>query len=233
MHRYWLSFCVIAFFLTSHQALAERAALVIGNDAYTHLKVLNQAISDADAVGRVLSSYPQEQRFAPTALENADRRSMMAAIDAFSESLQGGGEVALFYYAGHAVQFAGEPWLLPVDTDIRVASDIRSFGIALSYITSKLKDRGWKAVVVVIDACRNEMFTGSGAPERVRAAGLARGLGRVESVDGLLIAYATAAGDVARESADARNSVYTSVLLSHLRRPGVDLIHMFNGARLT
>ena len=48
------------------------------------------------------------------------------------------------------------------------------------------------------------------------------GLAAVATGEGLLVAYAAAAGDVAADG-DGRNSPYTKALLQHLRSPGVDV----------
>jgi uncharacterized caspase-like protein len=73
---------------------------------------------------------------------------------------------------------------------------------------------GVKVAVLVLDACRDNPF--GAADDALGASGLAA----VEQGQGeTLVAYATAAGAVARDGTGP-NSPYTAALVSALERPG-------------
>ena len=82
---------------------AKRLGLVIGNDNYTHVAVLEKARSDAIAISETLSQLD----FDITQVLDADRREMNRAIASFVAKLQPG-DTALVFYAGHGVEIVLE-----------------------------------------------------------------------------------------------------------------------------
>ncbi|MCP4699064.1 MAG: DUF1566 domain-containing protein, partial [Gammaproteobacteria bacterium] len=78
--------------------------------------------------------------------------------------------------------------------------------------------------IIILDACRNSPFRGF-------SRGLGRGLARMPSVDGSLIAYSTAPGTVAIDSTGGRNSPYTAQLLKFMRQPGLTLEQVLKNTR--
>lgn len=209
---------------------AERVALVIGNDQYQSFSALKQAVGDAERVGQALSGLPQP--FAVQQHTDLGRKALRRAVEAFGERLaRGGGEVALVYFAGHAVMHDGEVWLLPVDAAVEQPGDVKSEGLPLAEVLGNVRRPGWKAVAVVLDACRNELFAGRQAPPGIRGDALPRGLQMPSSVgEGVIVAFATAAGAVAKEDGDG--GYYTAELLRHLRTPGLRLQDVFNDTAL-
>ena len=87
----------------------DRIALVIGNADY-QISPLNNAINDAEDIAAALSNL----NFDVTLVKNANKREMKDAIYDFSEKLNKD-TVGLFYYAGHAVQYHGENYLIPIN----------------------------------------------------------------------------------------------------------------------
>jgi formylglycine-generating enzyme required for sulfatase activity len=205
-------------------------ALVIGNDRYLHFSELQQAVGDATRVGATLAGLPQP--FALTQHRDLGRRELRRAVEAFGQQLgTRGGEVALVYFAGHAVTHDGDVWLLPVDAQIEQPEDVKSEGLPLQEVLSAVRRPGWKAVAVVLDACRNELFAGRTAPAGIRGDALARGLLMPANVgDGVIVAFATAAGQVAKE--DAQGGYYTREWLKQLATPGLRLLDVFNDTAL-
>lgn len=84
----------------------RRAALVIGNSAYEKLGTLPNAVNDASRMGEVL----RHANFEVTVGENLDKKGTEKAVRDFLRTLNDG-DVALFYYSGHAVQVAGENFI--------------------------------------------------------------------------------------------------------------------------
>ena len=223
------------------QQTGRRLALVIGNDSYaaagSNLSTLQQARSDAGGVTSALVDVG----FEVETVEDADLGELQEALVRFRGRLEAGpGEVALIYFAGHGLQHTSadaqgqtvqQPWLLPVDAKIEKPWDIESRGVPLGRVRSLLANSGFKANVIVLDMCRNEVFAGGAPPTGYRSSWV-RGLAPVSSSDGLLVAYATAAGDVAREIPGQPNSVYATALIEQLRAPGQHLYDVFNNAAL-
>ena len=82
--------------------------------------------------------------------------------------------------------------------------------------------------LVILDACRNNPLAGELARSLglSRAAVATRGLARVESASGTLIAYATEPGSVAADGT-GDHSPYTEALLEHLETPGLSIQDLF------
>jgi len=90
--------------------VATRKALVIGNNVYRNVASLRNAKSDAEAVAESLRSLG----FAVTLRTNIGEKDLKTSVREFVNSLDGGDE-AVFYFAGHGVQFGAANYLLPVD----------------------------------------------------------------------------------------------------------------------
>src|SRR5215475_10502885 len=88
----------------------RRTALVIGNSEYQALPKLPNAVNDANRVKEVL----QRANFDVVVGENLDGKGLEKTIRDFLRSLNDG-DIALFYYSGHAAQVAGENYIFPVD----------------------------------------------------------------------------------------------------------------------
>ncbi len=206
-----LAACLLALCLCA-QALAapqgeRRVALVIGNGAYREGPLKNPA-NDARDMAAVLKSLG----FEVTLRENATRRAMNEAIDAFWQSLRKGG-TGLFFFAGHGLQVAGENYLVPVDAAIRVERDVQEECVSASRVLGRMENAGNSMNIVILDACRNNPFA-----RAFRSAD--RGLAKMDAPTGSLVAFATAPGDVAADG-EGKNGLYTSHLLKHLRTPGL------------
>src|SRR5262245_57978227 len=91
-------------------AMAEkRVALVIGNSAYRNMAPLSNPANDATDVAAALKRLDFETIFET----DLDKAGMDEAVIRFARAARDS-DVALFYYAGHAMQFAGVNYLMPV-----------------------------------------------------------------------------------------------------------------------
>src|SRR5205814_2615560 len=88
---------------------AERVALLIGNNQYATIPLRNAANDAKD-----LSEALKELGFKVIVRENASRRDMIEAVKEFGTALDGA-EAALFFFAGHAMQFKDRNYLIPID----------------------------------------------------------------------------------------------------------------------
>ena len=209
-----LAFMLVAFTPAGAQA-AGRVALVVGNSAYEQTSLLANPVNDAEAVGAALERIG----FDVTVLRNADEDAMDDALGELAEASTGA-DVSLLFYAGHGMEMNGANYLIPVDARLASASAVPLETIPLDSVLGAMANA--RTRIVILDACRNNPFARSmrGATRaNVRSGGLAA----VASGEGLLVAYAAAAGDVAADGDGSENSPYTTALLEHLERPGVDV----------
>jgi uncharacterized caspase-like protein len=107
------AFLIAALALGCSQASAEkRVALVIGNGAYAHKAELANPPHDAEDVAAALKRTDFEVILAT----NLGQTDMQDAIIRFSRAAKNA-DVAMFYYSGHAMQFNGVNYLMPVDAN--------------------------------------------------------------------------------------------------------------------
>ncbi|MCV2863612.1 caspase family protein [Albidovulum sediminicola] len=180
----------------------HRIALVIGNGRYEAIGALDNTVSDAELMARTLTGVG----FEVTNLIDADQNAMKRGIANFGRALREAGPdtVALFYYAGHAVQSFGTNYLLPVDSAIRDQADLDLVGVEAGWILRQLYSARVRTNIVILDSCRNNPFP--------NVAGFRdQGLAEMNAPTGSFIAYATAPGSVALDGLSG-NSPYTSAL---------------------
>jgi len=208
-----LSFICFQVPLSSHGAplpavQIQRLALVIGNGAYKEAPLKNP-VNDALDMSELLV----ESGFTVILKTDADRRTMDEAIQEFGKKLMSGG-VGLFFYAGHGIQVAGANYLIPVAAVIESEADVRYNGVDAGYVLGKMEDAGNEVNIVILDACRDNPFG------RSFRSGV-RGLAKMDSPRGSLIAYATAPGALAADGVEGRNGIFTKHLIRYLREPGL------------
>ena len=87
-------------------------ALVLGNSAYRALQPVGTAAGDAQALAAAL----RELGFEVAEAVNVNRDDLDQAVNRFVGDLRPG-DAALFFYAGHGLQFEGENYLVPADFD--------------------------------------------------------------------------------------------------------------------
>ncbi len=214
----------IAFICIPANAFAEkRVALVIGNSAYASAGRLANPTNDAADVAAAL----QRLGFDVTRETDVDGRGFVAVIDNFLSAAKGA-DLAIFYYAGHGMQYDGASYLLPVDAKLESEFAIRRETMAAQEIVSALEGAA-QASVVILDACRNNPLAEllrARLQGRGRAAAVARGLGRIEASSGnTLVVYSAAPGQEAKDGA-GRNSPFTEALLKHVETPGLEIEQM-------
>jgi hypothetical protein len=216
---------IFAVVLSTDAAWAERkVALVVGNSHYKNpsLVLLNPK-NDAEDVADVLRSLDFDVLFTV----DANKRDLDVAMTQFARSATGA-DVALFYYAGHALQYQGRNYLMPIDGELEDEVSLRYQMVLLDDVRAAL-DRTDGVKIAILDACRNNPVVDS---LRRKMAGVSRnvevtrGLARIDKALGMVVAYSTAADDVAADGA-GRNSPFTSALLRRLKEPGLEIGSMF------
>ncbi len=122
-------------------------ALVIGNNAYTHLDKLKTAITDAREIARILKT---QYGFSVTQLTNATRDQIIFALDEYRKILKAEDNL-LIYYAGHGWQDreSERGYWLPVDAN----RDTRARWVSNADVTDTLKALKARHVLIVADSC--------------------------------------------------------------------------------
>jgi carboxyl-terminal processing protease len=212
-------------------ASQRRAALVIGNDAY-RVGPLKNPVNDAEAVAGALRALG----FEVTQRENTTLREMIESFRDFSTTAKNA-EVRVVYYAGHGVQVKGRNYLLPVDTEIRAEDEIAAKSADLNELLDRLGAMKQGINIVILDACRNNPFSGTellgpdGRRLKFRGA-TPPGLAPVDAPLGSMVAFSTAPGGVALDNPAEKNSLYTKHLLAEMREPGLPIELVFKQVRL-
>jgi len=90
-------------------------------------------------------------------------------------------------------------------------------------------ERAGGVKIMILDACRNNPVVDRLKRKMVgvnRNVDTVRGLARIDKTEGIVVAYATAADEVAADGT-GRNSPFTSALLKRLQEPGLEIGKMF------
>ena len=124
-----------------------RVALVIGNGRYDSDPLRNPP-NDARDMANVLRSMD----FRVIEQIDADKKSMLNAIDAFYGQLQRA-DVGLFYYAGHGMQVNNRNYLIPVRAHITSQTDVELEVVDARRVLGKMEESGSGVNIVVLDAC--------------------------------------------------------------------------------
>ena len=193
---------------------AGRVALVVGNGAYTHAGRLPNPANDATDMAAAL----RRLGFEVTIARDAGRMALNEALRYFTRR-SATADVALVFYAGHAMEMDGVNYLLPVDARVERDTDVRYETVTLDDVLASTSGAGLR--VVILDACRNNPLARS-MQRTVATRSVSNGsLGDLNEDllgDETLVAYSAAAGTTAADG-EGRNSPYTAALLAHLEEP--------------
>jgi len=221
----WLTGLVaaLAFGAATATAAAEnRLAFVVGNDAYRNVASLQKAVNDARAVGRGL----RQLGFQVTLGENLAWRDYVEKFSVFENSIQPG-DIAFLFYSGHGVELDGANYLIPIDAP-KVAPEqqslLKDVSISTDNLIQRLKARGTRTQIVVLDACRDNPFRQSNG----RSVGGSRGLAGARLPGGVFMIYSAGVGESALDRLSDNdtnpNSVFTRSFLPLLQNPDNSLI---------
>jgi|KBSSwiStaDraftv2_1062776.scaffolds.fasta_scaffold33141_3 carboxyl-terminal processing protease len=212
-------------------AAGSRQALVIGNANYK-IGALKNPVNDAQAIAGSLRAMGFEvmQR------ENTSLRDMIESLRQFSVQGQNA-DVRVVYYAGHGLQVKGRNYLLPVDTEIRAEEEVPAKSADLNEFLNRLSAIKNGINVVILDACRNNPFSGveivgpDGRRLKFRGA-TPSGLARVEAPLGTMVAFSTSPDGVALDNPQEKNSLFAKHLLTQMQEPGLPVEILFKRVRL-
>ena len=220
-----LAAAAIVVIAGSDAAWAERrVALVVGNSNYKAANIsLSNPRNDAQDISAVLTNLG----FEVVTTIDATKRDMDFALQRFAR-LATDADSALFFYAGHAMQFQGRNFLMPTDAELEDEISVRYQTVGLEEVRAAL-DRANGVKIMILDACRNNPLADRLQKTIVgasRSVSMTRGLARIDKTQGMVVAYATAADEVAQDG-QGRNSPFTTALLKRLQEPGLEIEMMF------
>jgi uncharacterized caspase-like protein len=196
---------------------------VIGNSAYTNVRVLKNAASDARAVAASL----RDLSFEVTEKHDLDFAELVSELKSFGDKASGY-DWALVYYAGHGIEVGGTNYLIPVDAELALTSHVDDEAVPLHRVLSKVEG-AQKLRLVILDACRDNPFIAKMASANsTRSVG--RGLARIEPSGGVLVAYSARDGQVALDG-EGENSPFAQALIAHIGEPGLEINMLFRKIR--
>src|SRR5690606_8041592 len=125
-----------------------RVALVIGNGSYANAPRLPNPRNDAEDVSGAL----KRTGFEVIVGVDLDKPGMEDAAIRFARAARDA-DVAIFYYSGHAMQFAGVNYLMPVDAKLTDDADLRRVARVDDIIADLQQARNLR--ILVLDSCRD------------------------------------------------------------------------------
>lgn len=197
----------------------KRVALIIGNSAYEHAPFLPNPKNDATDLMESL------KRLGFTVILGLDQSkiAMEGTVRAYVRSIQDA-DVALFFYAGHAMQLSGRNYLIPIDAKLEDETAVDFETIELGTLLDYMNAPG-RLSIALLDACRDNPLSRrfSRSLGVSRSSQVERGLAAPQAGGGnILIGFATAPGEVALDG-DEDNSPFTTALLNHIETPGLEI----------
>lgn len=208
-----------ALFITSALHGAGRHALILCNQSYKAVGELRTPLAEAREAERTLATLGFAGNI--TVVTDATTAGMTEAVDAFAAKLKDA-EVALFFYGGHAIQAAGENYLLGVDSDPATTSQLAYKALPLGRVLTNLEGSGARLNLLILDCCRDNPL-----PTRGRNVGSTRGLAPMANAPkGTFIAYAADANQQAWDD-HGQIGLYGSVLFEKMKTPGLRLEDIF------
>ncbi len=188
---------------------SDRIAIVIGNNDYPNAPLYNAA-QDAYDVSEMIASHG----YKVIRLIDANSEQIAQTVDGIESSLY---ELAIFYFAGHAVEFEGVNYALSAGVTYGSFEDVQLHGFALQELVEVASTKQIETNILILDACRDFPFADGGelsVAERIsgRRARVG-GLSKLSAPANTLIAYSTSPGYTASDGVE-HNSPYTRALLT-------------------
>jgi Caspase domain len=217
----------LAVCLASQPALAgtgKRVALIIGNSAYQNVAALTNPAHDATAVTEMF----KQASFDVDSRRDLKSQEMRRALRDFGDKARGA-DIAVIYFAGHGLEVDGINYAVPVDATLERDVDVDDEAIALNRFLLAAEP-ATQLRLVILDACRDNPFAKK-MKRTLASRSIGRGLAGVEANrPNTFIAFAAKEGSTAADG-DGQNSPFSTALLKHLTRPGLDIRKAFGYVR--
>lgn len=99
----------------------------------------------------------QELGFKVVFKQNADINTMRAAAVEFAKMMDGA-SAAVFFYAGHGIQYSNKNYLIPVDAKLMSEPEIVYYAMEVGQILDSMEEAKVRHKFIILDACRNNPF---------------------------------------------------------------------------
>ncbi len=218
---WFLSVVFLAVFAGT--ALAEkRVALVIGNSQYSLISPqLRNPANDAKDLAQALEGIG----FEVILKTDLGKQDFDLALMEFARKAMGA-DAALFYYAGHGLQYHSQNFFLPTDIEVQDVLDVEYRAVHQDRILRAI-DHAAGVRIVILDACRDNPLAKQLTARSLGGGGpIPHGLARIDSAEETIVAFATAPDRVA-DDGTGRNSPFTAALIRRIREPGLEIQTMF------
>ncbi len=226
--RWFRPFLLVMFatWLGCSSAFAEkRVALVIGNSNYQKVARLSNPANDAAAIAAMLSAAGFDLVESRLNLGVGEMRRTLRDFGAKTRDA----DMAVVYYAGHGIELDGMNYLIPVDATLETDADVLDETLPIDRVLFAIEPVKHLRLVI-LDACRDNPFATT-MKRTIAARSIGRGLAKVEPTSpNTLIAFAAKAGSVASDG-DSKISPFSSALVEHLPKPGLDIRKAFGYVR--
>ncbi|OWV73966.1 peptidase [Rhizobium sp. R339] len=205
---------------------SRRVALVIGNSVYKTLPSLPNPANDVEEVANTLRAAG----FDVTIGVNVDRIGLEDTVRRFLRSTSNA-EAGLIYYSGHGIQVGGQNFIVPIDATLETPYDVETQTMPLDLILNHLKQNS-RVQLIFLDACRNNPFNAQKfwMAEKLEPVGATRGLARIDSDLGSLIAFSTEPGQVALDGEGAL-SPYSESFIKRASEPNKEIRQVLTDVR--
>jgi hypothetical protein len=138
-------------------------------------------------------------------------------------------QIALFYYAGHGLQYNNNNYLVPIDADIELEHDIEDETISFEYIQNIFNEINSKLSLFILDSCRDNPFADKITNFTGRSIAFDRGLANttIQTKSQSIIAFATSPNNIAQDNINENNGIYTKHLLKHITTNNIKVEDIF------
>jgi hypothetical protein len=184
---------------------AERAALVIGNADYAetgHFGDLATTTQDAREMERLMKAAGTFDRV--VVRENVTRLEMEDTLAQFAGGLKKGDE-AVFYFAGHGVEYERKVYLMGTNAEFRLKAKLAEEAVSEETVSQTLAATGAKISVLLLDCCRQKPGSDWLASESKSRGAAGPAYATPQPPPNVIVGYATSAGRLANDSLNAQD----------------------------
>jgi hypothetical protein len=198
----------------------QRLAIVVGLNEYLdkNISKLSKARYDAKLFAKTLKEYGQFDQII-TLTDDLDargneypnKRNIDTKINVILNNADSD-DFFLFYFSGHGVSDSnGRGYLLPTDADSEKINDdryINETAVSVDWLTEKIKKKGIKRSILILDACRNVTSQGT-------KSAIVKNLKSDDYANSQISAvfYSTRSGYYSYEDLESDNGVFTKYLV--------------------
>lgn len=199
----------------------KRLALIMGNANYSGGNKLENPINDVRAIAAKLDSLG----FTVIAVEDQTKQQMEKTIGDFGEQAKNY-DATLFYYAGHGKAISGVNYMVPVGDNSPNEESMKYNCVPVDYVMDVMESSGCKMNVIVLDACRDNVFP------RSKRTTTNDGFAQSEPPEGIYIDYSTKYKETASDGLNGGNhSPYALAFLEMLEVPNLEISVFFDRVR--